>query len=85
MIDAIWLLGSRTTLDYTKAATTWLLTRKHHDDDMEETMKTATTDTKPTTTARKIGHAIAGFVFALFIGPLFVIGAYTILASLMSL
>ncbi len=85
MIDAVWLLGSRAMLDYTKAATTWLLTRKHHDDDMEETMKTATTETKPTMTARKIGYAIAGFVFALFIGPLFVIGAYTILASLMSL
>ena len=71
-------------LDYTKAATTWLLTRKHHDDGMEETVKTATTETKPTTTAHKIGYAIVGFVFALFIGPL-VIGAYTILITLMSL
>ena len=85
MIDAVWLLGSRAMLDYTKAATTWLLTRKHHDHDMEETMKTAATETKPITTARKIGYAVAGFVFVLFIGPLFVIGAYTILTSLIGL
>lgn len=83
MIDAIWLLGSRALLDYTKAATTWLVTRKRHDE-METTIKTATAENKPTTTARKISHAIAGIVFALFIGPLFVIGAYTILTSLMS-
>ena len=85
MIDAIWLLWSRAMLDYVKTATTWLLTRKHQDYDMEETMKTATPQIKPTTTARKIGYAIGGFVFALFVGPLFVVGAYTILTSLMSL
>ena len=84
MIEAVWLLGSRAMLDYTKAATTCLLTRKRHDE-TEQTIKTATTENNPTTTARKISHAIAGIVFALFICPLFVIGAYSILTSLMSL
>jgi hypothetical protein len=84
MIDAVWLLGSRAMLDYTKTATTWLLTRKRLEE-KEQTIKTATTKNEPTTTARKISHAIAGIVFALFICPLFVIGAYTILTSLMSL
>ena len=84
MIDAIWLLGSPAILDYTKAATTWLVTRKRHDE-MDATINTATAENKPTTTACKISHAIAGVVFALFVCPLFVIGAYTILTSLMSL
>jgi hypothetical protein len=84
MIDAIWLLGSRALLDFAKAATTSLLTRMHRDEP-EQTMKTSTIENKPRTTARKIGYTITGLVFALIVCPLLVIGAYTILTSLMSL
>jgi hypothetical protein len=84
MIDAIWLLGSRPLLDYAKAAATWLLTRTDLDE-TEKTMKTTTIENNLPTTARKIGYAITGLVFALVVCPLFVIGAYTILTSLMSL
>ena len=70
VIDAILLLWSRALLDYTKAATTWLLTRGGRE---------------PRTIARKIGYSITGLVFALIVGPLFVIGVYTILTTLVSL
>ena len=33
-------------------------------------------------TVRKLGYTIAGLVLALTIGPLFVIGVYTIITSL---
>jgi hypothetical protein len=33
-------------------------------------------------TVRKLGYAIAGLVLALTVGPLFVIGVYTIITSL---
>jgi hypothetical protein len=81
MIDAIWLLGSRAMLDYTRTATTWLLTRKRREG-TEETMRTATNENKLPTTVHRIGYAITGLVFALIIWPLFVIGTYTILTSL---
>ena len=84
MIDAIWLLGSRALLAYVKAATTWLLTRMRRDE-TERTVKTAAIENKPRTTARKIGYTITGLVFAVTVCPLFVIGAYTILTSLMNL
>jgi hypothetical protein len=83
MIDAIWLLGSRALLDFAKAATTSLLTRIHRDE-LEQTMKTSTIENNLPTAARKIGYAITGLVFALVVCPLFVIGTYTILTSLMS-
>jgi len=84
MIDAICLLDSRALLDYAKAATSWLLTRTRRDE-TDQTMKAATIENIPPTTVRKIGYAITGLVFALIVCPLFVIGAYTILTSLMSL
>jgi hypothetical protein len=84
MIDAIWLLGSRAMLDYAKAATLCLLTLTRREE-AEQTMKTATIENKPPTTAHKIGYAITGLIFALVVCPLFVIGAYTILTSLMDL
>jgi hypothetical protein len=84
MIDAIWLLGSRAMLDYAKAATLWLLTLMGREE-TEQTMRTATIENKPPTTVHKIGYAITGLVFALIVGPPFVIGAYTILSSLMNL
>ncbi len=84
MIDAIWLLGSHPMLDYAKAATTFLLTRLRRDE-TEQTMTTATIENGLPTTVRKIGYIIASLVFALIVCPLFVIGAYTILTSLMNL
>jgi hypothetical protein len=48
-------------------------------------MNTGTIDHKPHTVARRIGYVVTGLVLALIIGPLFVIGAYTVLTSLMSL
>ncbi len=84
MIDAIWLLGSRAMLDYAKAATLWLLTLMRRQE-TEQIMQTATIENKPPTTAHKIGYIITGLVFALIVCPLFVIGAYTILTSLMNL
>jgi hypothetical protein len=84
MIDAIWLLGSRAMLDYATAATLWLLTFMRREE-AEKTMQTTTIENKPLTTAHKTGYIIAGLVFALIVCPLFVIGAYTILTSLMNL
>ncbi|UCD69050.1 MAG: hypothetical protein JSW48_02855, partial [Betaproteobacteria bacterium] len=84
VIDAICLLDSRALLDYAKAPTSWLLTRTRRDES-DQTMNTNTIESKPRTTARKIAYAIIGLFFALIVCPLFVIGAYTILTSLMSL
>jgi hypothetical protein len=84
MIDAIWLLESRAMLDYAKAAILWLLTLTRREE-AEQTMKTATIENKPSTTAHKIGYVITGLIFAVIVGPPFVIGAYTILISLMNL
>jgi hypothetical protein len=87
MIDAAWMLWSRALLDYAKAATTWLLTRTRRDvitNMTDQTMKTNTIEHQPQRIARKIGYAVTGLVFALVVGPLFVIGAYTILTSFMS-
>ena len=41
--------------------------------------------TNTNTTARAIGYAITALVLALIFGPLFLIGAYTFVTSLMSL
>lgn len=84
MIDAIWYLGSRAMLDYAKAAITWLLTRIRREE-TEQTMNTVTIENKSLTTVRKVGYVITGLFFALVIFPLFIIGAYTILISLMNL
>jgi len=40
---------------------------------------------KPRTVARRIGFVVTGFILALILGSLFVVGAYTVLTSLMSL
>jgi len=88
MIDAICLLWNRALLDYTKTAATWLRTRNRRDpltEIADQTMNTGTIDHKPHTVARRIGYLITGLILALIIGPLFVIGAYTVLTSLMSL
>jgi len=88
MIDAICLLWNRALLDYTKTAATWLRTRNRHDpitEIAEQTMNTGTIGHKPHTVARRIGYVIAGLIIAFMIGPLFVIGAYTVFTSLVSL
>ena len=88
MIDAVWLLWNRAVLDYTKTATTWLRTRNRCDpitDIADQTVIATTIEHKPHTVARRIGYIVTGLVLALIIGPLFVIGAYTVLTSLMSL
>jgi hypothetical protein len=70
MIDSDWLLWCRALIEYTNAASTQLLTRKRGE---------AVTNHA---TVRKLGHTIAGLVLALLVGPLFVIGIYTIITSL---
>ena len=88
MIDAVWLLWNRALLDYTKTAATWLRTRNRHDaitDIADPAMNTSTVERKPHTVARRIGFVVIGLILVLVIGPLFVIGAYTVLTSLMSL
>jgi len=88
MIDAVLLLWNRALLDYTKAAATWLRTRNQHDaiaDIAEQTMNTSTIESGPHIVAKRIGYVVTGLVLALLLGPLFVIGAYTVLTSLMSL
>jgi hypothetical protein len=88
MIDAICLLWNRALLDYTKTAATWLRTRHQRDPITEivgQTINTGTIGHKPHTVARRIGYLIAGLIVALMIGPLFVIGAYTVFTSLVSL
>jgi len=77
MIDTNWLLWCRVFFDYTNAASTQLLTRTRRD---------AVTDmvdgTPETSTIGRVGYTIAGLVLALTVGPLFVIGVYTIITSL---
>jgi len=70
MIDSDWLLWCRALIDYTSAASTRFLTRTRRD---------AVTNHA---TIRKLGYAIAGLLLALLVGPLFVIGIYTIITSL---
>lgn len=76
MIDAIWLLGSRATLDYGKAASTGMLSRLRHEES-EQTMNTATIKNKPPATVRRIGCAAT----VLIVCPPFVIGGYSIFTS----
>ena len=40
---------------------------------------------EPRTTARKIGYLVIGLLCALIVGPLFIFGAYTIVASVVGL
>jgi len=70
MIDSDWLLWCRGLIDYTSAASTQLLTRTRRDAVSNHT------------TIRKLGYTAAGLVLALTAGPLFVIGIYTIITSL---
>jgi len=88
MIDAVLLLWNRAFFDYTKTAATWLRTRNRGDaiaDIADQTMNMSTVEHKPHTVAQRIGYVITGFVLVLIFGPLFIIGAYTMLTSLMSL
>ena len=88
MIDAICLLWNRPLLDYTKTAAIWLRTRNRRDpitEIVDQTMNTASIEHKPHNVSRRIGYLITGLILALVIGPLFVIGAYTVFTSLMSL
>jgi hypothetical protein len=79
VIDPNWLLWSRALLDYTRAATAWLQTR------VRRAGMTDKSRQRPHAIARKIGYSITGLAFALTVGPVFVIGVYTILTSLVSL
>jgi len=88
MIDALGLLWNHALLDYTKTAATWLRTRNRREsitDIVDQTMTTTAVEHQPHGVARRIGYVIAGLVLAFTVGPLFVIGAYTMLTSLMSL
>jgi hypothetical protein len=79
VIDPNWLLWSRTLLDYTKAATAWLQTR------VRRAGMTDKSRQRPHAIARKIGYSITGLVFALTVGPVFILGVYTIVTTLVSL
>jgi hypothetical protein len=88
MIDAVLLLWNRALLDYTKTAATWLRTRNRREpitDIAEQTMNTSTMEHRSHTVTQRIGYLITGLVLTLILGPLFIIGAYTVLTSLMSL
>ncbi len=85
MIDSNWLLWCRVFFDYTNAASTQLLTRTHRDavtDMVDEITETSTIRRAQHATVRKLGYTIAGLVLALTAGPLFIIGVYTIITSL---
>jgi len=85
MIDSNWLLWCRALIDYTNAASTRLLTRTRHDavtDMVDETIETSTIRRVQHGAIRKLGYTIAGLILALLVGPLFVIGIYTIVTSL---
>jgi hypothetical protein len=79
VIDTTWLLWSRALLDYTKVVTAWLLIR------VRRAVMINKSGHGPYTIARKIGYSITGLVFAVAVGPVFVIGVYTILTTLWSL
>jgi len=79
VIDPNWLLWSRALLDYTKAATAWLQTRVRRAEMADKS------ELQPSTIARKIGYSITGLVVALTAGPVFVLGVYTIVTTLVSL
>jgi hypothetical protein len=78
VIDTTWLLWSRALLDYTKTVTAWFLTR------VRRAVKTNKSGHGPYMIARKIGYSISGLIFALTVGPVFVIGVYTILTTFWS-
>jgi hypothetical protein len=85
MIDSDWLLWCRALIDYMSAASTQLLTRTRRDavtNRVDELTETSTIGRVQHTTIRKLGYTIAGLVLALIVGPLFVIGIYTIITSL---
>lgn len=85
MIDSNWLLWCRALIDYTNAASTRLLTRTRRDavtDMVDETTETSPVRRVQHATIRKLGYTIAGLVLALLVGPLFIIGVYTIITSL---
>ena len=85
MIDSDWLLWCRGLIDYTSAASTQLLTRTRRDvvtNRVDEPTETSTIRRLQHVTIRNLGYAAAGLVLALTAGPLFVIGIYTIITSL---
>lgn len=87
MIDIDWLLWCRALTDYAKAASTRVLTRSRRDpvsDMAGETVGTSALGRVQRTTIRKVGYTITGLVIALIFVPLFIIGAYTIVTSLLS-
>jgi len=84
MIDASWLPGVRGLFDYAKAAITNMLTRTRRNESDEVICKKPNNN-NVRATARRIGFPIAGLALLLIVGPLFVIGAYSIITSLMSL
>lgn len=84
MIDATWLPGVRGLFEYLKAAITNMLIHARLEE-AEEIMSKDTSDNKPRAVTRRIGYPIAGLALLLVAGPLFVIGAYSIITSLMSL
>ncbi len=87
MIDVAWFLGGRALLDYTKATIIMLRTRlRRHElaDITGQAENTITVGPVVRSMASRIAYAIMGLVIALVFGPVFVIGAYTILTSLMS-
>ena len=88
MIDAICLLLNRAPFDYAKAAGTWLLTGRQRVeviDAQHDVARTAVIEDKSHSSARKFGFTITGMIIALFVGPVFVFGVYTIRTSIMSL
>ncbi len=85
MIDTDWLLWCRALIDYTSAASTRFLTRTRRDavtNMVDEPTEISTIGRVQHATVRKLGYTIAGLVLALLVGPLFVIGIYTIITSL---
>jgi hypothetical protein len=84
MIDASWLPGFRALFDYVKAAITNVLTRPQPDE-TDAVICTKPNGNKARATVRRIGYPIAGLALLLIIGPLFIIGSYSIVTSLMTL
>jgi len=88
VIDALLLLLNRAPFDYVKAAGTWLLTGRQRDasiDTRDDSVATTPSYHKPTTAARKLGYAVTGLVVAVLLGPLVIIGLFSMLTSIMSL
>lgn len=80
MIDVTWFWGGRALLDYTKATIIMMRTRLRHHELADKT------EVEPVvrSMASRIAYAIMSLVIALVFGPVFVIGAYTLLTSSMS-